>query len=192
LEIKLSLFLETTLLQTEENILNTFEKNTTSIVTISDDLLVCSIQNAISSYIDNSISMSLRGIATKDKTLNREYVRRLANGEIRSEKLDSEKVLRVLGIVSGKKKLNDIIEHFGDPIASFLKESFKAHYTHEVEIAGNKIDEILSTDEASCVAYSLVSNKNGASSILLQDILGARGTTVADELMNKISLRSET
>lgn len=173
------------MLEIDENILTKFEKNAPPIAMPISDPLVNSIQNAISTYLDNSVNMSLRGIATKDDTLNREYVRRLANGEIKSEKLDSEKVVRVLSIVSGKKKLNEIIDHFGEPISSFLRKSFNVQYTHETEIASVQIDEILSINEESCVAYSLISNKNGANSTLIQNILGDRGIAVANELTQK-------
>lgn len=145
--------------------------------------IVESIKAAIGNYLKKNLNMSLRGIASRDDLICREYVRKLAKGEIREDKLDQEQVLRILSVLSNKKKLTEIANSFDQNIKIYLKNAFEILFENNFEISSEEVNNIIQKDETAAVVYILAANHGGVSVKMLLDILGNRGLIKAEELV---------
>lgn len=159
---------------------------------ILSEILTLEIQKVISSYLLKNPNLSLRSISQRDQELSREYVRRLANNEITADKLDSDKVLRLLSVISNKKKLQEVIFYFEGPISNYLAHAFHFNLEINPELSNEEILNIITSSKENCIVFTLCSSENGVSFEMLKNTLGTSGLRVAENLTaKKILERSE-
>jgi hypothetical protein len=142
-------------------------------------------QVIIADHLKSYPNISLRALASRDNGLNREFVRRLATGQINEERIDKDKALRLLVSMSKKTRLSEIAQYYGDPIATWLRESFEINWKNETQIAADEVDYLLATDEDECVAYHLAHSDAGVSIAQARAILGSQGQSALESLERK-------
>lgn len=142
-------------------------------------------QVIIANHLNAYPNVSLRALATRDCGLNREFVRRLATGQINKEKLDKDKALRLLMSLSKKTRLSDIAEFYGEPIGGWLKEAFTISWENETQVAADEVDYMLAANEDECIAYHLAHTDAGVSLPQARAILGAAGQGALESLYRK-------
>lgn len=143
------------------------------------------LKGLIDGHLSAHPNVSLRGLASRDEGMSREYLRRLAAGEIADHKLDKDKVLVLLMTISKKRTLNELMAHFGDPIAQWLLEMFPimaASNTHHIQ---ENLDSILCEADDECVAYYLARTTAGVSTETTREILGTAGVEALKVLESK-------
>ncbi len=172
--------------------INVTESHTHSSISVTEQSPVANaIRDEIASYLADNPHLSLRAMAQRDSELSREYIRKLAKAEISDEKLNQDKVLRILQIISKKQKLTDVINHFGNEITSFLKSSYKINYEHEVELTSELVEKALNESDDLCVAYHLAHTAAGITSQRANEIMGVRGESALQTLEDRGLIEQE-
>jgi len=163
--------------------INVTESHTHSSISVREQSPVAkAIRDEIASYLADNPQLSLRAMAQRDSELSREYIRKLAKAEISDEKLNQDKVLRILQIISKKQKLTDVINHFNSNISQYLKESYKVTYEHEVEITSESIEKALNESDDLCIAYHLAHTSAGITAQRANEVMGVRGESALQTL----------
>jgi hypothetical protein len=155
------------------------------------DPVTRAIQVEIESYLKDNPNLSLRSIANNTPGVSREYVRKLASGELTSDKLNREKVLSVLKTLSNKDTISDILKHYSNPIATYLNDAFKGQYNDKMSVSGAQIESVMADDKQS-VAYILSTLNNGVSeaqATQIQGKSGALGSLWSQDLLDQIDGR---
>lgn len=140
------------------------------------------IAKVITTYIESNPNLSLRSIAHADENVSREYVRKLSQALIPDEKLNKDKVLRVLQLISRKEKLSEVLLSFEGTIAEYLKEAYKVSGQYEIELSGKELELALNESEDHCIAYHLAHSPVGVTEEKCASILGNKGVNALKSL----------
>lgn len=143
------------------------------------------LKSLIDGHLSAHPNVSLRGLASREEGMGREYLRRLAAGEIPDHKLDKDKVLLLLMTISKKRTINELIAHFGDPIAKWLLEMFPIVAASNTQLIQEDLDAILCKADDECVAYYLARSSAGVSPDTTREILGNAGVEALKVLESK-------
>ena len=143
------------------------------------------LKNLIDEHLSIHPNVSLRGLASREDGMSREYLRRLAAGEIPDHKLDKDKVLLLLMTISKKRTINEVMTYFGDPIASWLVEMFPIVAVSNAQLIQEDLNTIISKGDDECIAYHLAQSSAGISVDETREILGNSGIEALKMLESK-------
>lgn len=148
-----------------------------------------SLGQTLKSLIDGHLmahpNVSLRGLASREEGMSREYLRRLAAGEIPDHKIDKDKALLVLMTISKKRSMKDLMAHFGEPVSSWLVNMFPVMANSNSQLIEEELDAILGKGDDECVAYYMARSSAGISPATAKDILGNSGVEALKLLESK-------
>lgn len=160
-------------------------KSATMMNTTTTSTLGTTLKNLIDAHLEAHPNVSLRGLASREEGMGREYLRRLAAGEIPDHKIDKDKVLLLLMTISKKRTLNELMAHFGDPIAQWLLDMFPIMAASNTQHIQENLDSILCDADDECVAYYLARTTAGVSTETTREILGNAGVEALKVLESK-------
>ena len=160
-------------------------KTATMNTTTTTTSLGSTLKNLIDGHLDAHPNVSLRGLASREEGMGREYLRRLAAGEIPDHKIDKDKVLLLLMTISKKRTINELMAHFGDPIAKWLLDSFPIVAASNTQFIQDDLDSILSHGDDECIAFYLAQSSAGVSEETAREILGNPGVKALKSLEAK-------
>lgn len=141
----------------------------------ADNIVAGAIQKVINDHLEAYPQVSLRGIAAREEGIGREYIRRLAAGEIPDHKIDREKALLILMTLSKKKTLRELGAFYGDPITSWIKASVVVNWENDTELAERELEAMLLQNEDDCVAYLMAFTEAGVTADQVVKVVGETG-----------------
>ncbi|MFP5490445.1 MAG: hypothetical protein ACLGG0_03040 [Bacteriovoracia bacterium] len=142
---------------------------------VAENIVAGAIQKVINDHLEAYPQVSLRGIAAREDGIGREYIRRLAAGEIPDHKIDREKVLLILMTLSKKKNLKDLGAFYGDPITSWIKSSVIVNWENDTELAERELEAMMLQDEDDCIAFLMAHTDAGATVDEVVKVVGETG-----------------
>lgn len=145
-----------------------FEKN--------ENVISHVIQKVISNHLEMHPQVSLRGIAAREDGIGREYLRRLAAGEIPDNKIDRDKVLLTLMTLSKKRTISEIAAFYGEPLSSWLTKMFPHYISTQNHVADQELESMLMRNDNDCVSFLMANCDSGVSIDQAEKALGIAGS----------------
>ncbi len=151
--------------------------------------LLCALQHALQSYLDEKPTRSLNGLSKKC-TVSEPTLRRILRGHIKTLPTATT-ILDILTTLTGEKNTSHLAQRFPGPIADYLNSILPQTQDVATEYSSDLNNEL--KDPVKYIIYKISSNSSGAHKQKILELFGRHGLQVAEALIlkNYLTLENE-